>query len=306
MRKLIWYGMTGVVLLVAGYRALRQPEATSGRDSNPSVEQSSVTPVGQRASSEESSDSGLFGKRCSSDAAERHCCASSDRTAMVARGVIELHGSTVDAPASIYIPEGNDSAAPLPSGEASSDDEQRAAVPARVMPECDDDAVAPTMPPADDDLWPRQAEGQVRPAGWFEPPSQPAADRLMPACREDQNLFQQYPGCPFPGGTTPANKEPSKPGQFWQHEKAPILPLTPEFKEQSAEPVDFEARKWDESAKPATGESNQRQAWWSSALRHTAFKFWLNRDSEPPARQKVDTLELRPGDLRQDEILPEN
>ena len=40
-------------------------------------------------------------------------------------------------------------------------------------------------------------------------------------------------------------------------------------------------------------------------LHHTAFQVLLSKDAELPLQRHVDTLELQPGDLRNEEFTPE-
>jgi hypothetical protein len=121
----------------------------------------------------------------------------------------------------------------------------------------------------------------------------------MPACKEDENLFRQFPGCPFTGEGKPAPKETPRAAAPWQHDKQPILPVSPD---QGVIPGDGD------EVKPAdteqfSGKDDQRPQAANSAgsIRHTSLKWFTNRNSDNPVRQKVDTLEVRPSDLNRDE-----
>jgi hypothetical protein len=309
MRKLICCAMTGVTVLVGGYRGLRYAEATRIASIGLPVVQNSCESAGQFSGAREESGSTACFDGCSARAhRNRHCGQAVDDQSenadapVALKRTIDLPASSVDAPAVIYIPQSVEPPETLPDGDAKPSEEQRATVPARIMPNCDDEPETPTMPPVDADPWPAKPVEAVRPTGWFEE-SEPADAMPMPACREDDNLFRQYPGCPFPGDSAPTGKDQFKPGSPWRHEKQPILPAPTDVRVQPAQPGGVES---EESRVPVSAPHNdnlQPQAPWNEAglRRYTTFKYWLNQDTEKPVRQKVDTLELRPGDLRRDE-----
>ena len=299
MRNLICCGAMGLAVLVGGYHGLRYAEARR----ECCVGQAVVKVIGDRSgraccSAEVCAPGGCLDgwsppadmNRRSDDAAGED----SESSAPVASNrIIDLPGSSADAPAVIYIPQVNDPPSALPSGDAPPSEDQLATVPARTMPECVDEAASPTMPPVEGDPWPVKSAEAVRPAGWFEE-SEPADAAPMPACREDENLIRQYPGCPFPGDSAPSGKTRPERTLPWRHDDPPILPVPPEVSG---------VEKSGTSAESSHEDYSKPRIPWSTAglLRHTSFKVWLNSGTERPARQKVDTLELRPGDVRHDE-----
>jgi hypothetical protein len=214
---------------------------------------------------------------------------------------IDLTRACSDVQPSIYIPDGDEPLAKLPDGDPNPGEESESAHTPRVMPVCDDDAVAPrVMPLAEDDPWPVKTAAPVKSVGWFEDAA-PAGSDMEPACREDENLSRQYPGCPATGETVPASKGVPQKSAPWRHEKDPILPVPPEFGSQSEPPAWFDDVAPIDSAR-RTDDERGSQFWsiMNGVLRHVTLKPKANCDADVPARQHVDTLELRPSDLRRD------
>jgi hypothetical protein len=307
MRKLIC-GVTGLALVAAGYAVARYVPA---RTIAQQVHQGCGCAADSVDAVEEDSDScsarenyaALDGcKHCPGDAAGR---SSDEESAPLAqRGCLVPKTWS----ASIFIPDVDEPPAPLADGEAQPIEDTQAAFAPRLMPYCNDAADVPTtMPYADDDPWPVKSVGAVQQAGWFED-SEPTDPDPMPACREDENLSRQYPGCPFPGGHQPS-KVGSKKAAPWQHDREPILPVAPEFQGTGVTPL------WLDGAKPGVPAQEvleNGEGWFSQTSRtplglqrHTTLKVLRNWNRDTPARQPVDTLELRPGDLRPEQTVPE-
>jgi hypothetical protein len=304
MNKLMCWGILGAVLVVGSYKVLRN------------ARESVSAPTGD----------GPIAAGCC--AACSGCCSNSDaagadmddsaNTARTTCGgrlvlpmprpaedecrpsrqnyVIELQSSSTAAPPAIFLPDSLESPPPLPAVDALSDLAQSTGVVPLLMPYCDDDesGLPKTMPYADNEIWRTVGAAAGTIAGWFED-SEPATREAIPTCREDENLSHQYPACPALDGGCPAGKQRVKRSMPWRHDTEPILPVGPDLPGQTA-PV----RENSNAAGP--------QAWRgpSGFLRHTVLKVLSGKNADAPARQPVDTLEMRPSDLRHDEVAPDN
>ncbi len=292
MRKLIWCGV-GCLVALSVHRALRYAEA---RPESPVGRQvrwlTGYSPGDEREQA--GSESACVASCCK---AHGPCPAAAEVDAdgpepQSPHEVIDLAAS-VPAPAAIVIPdpEGEEPPLALPEpGTEASDAVARVPVPP-VMPYCEDDDDAPApMPYADGEAWPRSPAQPVKQAGWFE---EPAGADSLPACREDENLFRHYPGCPFSGGAAPRGTPAPDKAAPPRHEKDPVFPLPP----------DVDGRSLPPPGEGGVPEAARRPA--GELLRHTVLKIWKAGDGDTPARQPVDTLEVRPGDLRRDGKAPE-
>jgi hypothetical protein len=290
MRKLICWGL-GLALVVTGYRAVRNAQAEPESALGMHLHRLSAKVFGHELAEETECRARCAGGscvrtgECPSDSPD--ACDGTDEEGEAPSpptGVIELTAADSTAPPSIFVPDGAEPPLAVPAPEPTPWDGTQPAAPPPMLPCTDDDEPAPgTIPFADDQPWPKNSK--VTPAGWFD---EPCPTDPEPACREDENHSRQYPGCPFPGGPE-RNAEPKK-ADRWRHEKPPILPVPPEVEGKSlptSEPDAATGPVWHESKKPSS----------AAFLRHSVLKLWQARDSESPARQPVDTLELRPGDL---------
>lgn len=206
-----------------------------------------------------------------------------------------MSGSSAAAPPAITIPEGEEPPLALPEPGTEECEEMAAVVPARLMPYCeDDDEVSARMPYAEGA--PAPPNSTATRAGWFEECDPADADSL-PACREDENLSRQYPACPFSGPPAPAAKAAPQKGTRVPREKDPVLPVPPEVEGHAAPPAGSDA----DGRGPQASRGVSPAGW----VRHAALKVWTAAEADSPARQPVDTLELRPGDLRPEGTVPQ-
>jgi hypothetical protein len=297
MYKLMCWGILGAVLLVGSYKALRN------------VRESVSTPAGD----------GPIAAGCSTDCSEaigadvddsantvRTTCGGRLAVSMPPPAedegrpsrqsyVIELPSSSTAPPPAIFIPDSLESPPSLPVIDSLSDLAQSAGIVPLLMPYCDDDesGLPKTMPYADNEIWRTVGAAAGTIAGWFED-SEPATHEAIPTCREDENLSHQYPACPALDGSCPAGKQRLKPAEPWRHDKEPILPVGPDLPGRTT-PV------------RESGDAGP-QAWRGAPgfLRHTVLKVLSGKNADAPARQPVDTLEMRPSDLRHDDVAPDN
>jgi hypothetical protein len=289
MRKVFWCVIPSIALVAASYRAWQIPRETSVDSAS-----SGPSPVCCVA---ENSEPG--------DASQGACCCHATSPVEYTQDalfaprraeVIELPEAASPAPTAIVIADTQPAPAPLPAVDSATDQTEVAFGP-RIMPYCDDDSPALSlMPYANNDVWPATKGLAAQSSDWFED-SEPATDsELLPDNREDENLSRQYPGLPAPGSASPTSNGSMKKISPWQHDKAPILPVTPE----GSGP-----------AVPARGKEDgdmgpQALRALPGLLRHTALKLFTGKEADAPARQPVDTLEMRPGDVRSDETVPED
>jgi hypothetical protein len=286
MRKITWCLIPGIVSVVAGYRMWQAPgnRLDAIEDQPPVVaccdDESCATcscghsPCRLASPSQAPSDEALFPPRLTN--------------------VIDLPAATEPSASAIVIAEADPSPAPLPASDPNVEPMDRVAFVPPIMPYCDDDSNAPgTMPYADADLW----NGSNTPASseFFED-SEPATEtETAPAAREDESLSRQYPGVPAQGSPTLPAKQGVKKPTPWQHDKTPILPVPP-----APQGPAVPARDKDDD----TGPQALRDL--SGLLQHTVMKAFGGKETDGPARQPVDTLEVRPTDLQYDETVPED
>jgi hypothetical protein len=299
MRNLICCGVAGLAVIVTGYAATRYLGPASESSTDHACCVSETCEAHNFASGCPSQPACRPAGDLSSDESEAESSDPAQPT-----GFVNLSGQSVEAPPTIFIPDGDEPPLALPVDNVKTNDIASVPLQPALMPYCkDDDAPPSTMPYADGDPWPANPANSVQPVGWFEEVSPAHADP-MPACREDENLSRQYPGCPSTENTRPADKQDSGRGVPWQHDKEPILPIAPEVPGTSEPPAYFDGDT------PEAGNSTPRaeQNWLQSLLalssgfrRHTVQKFIMDRAGDRPVRQPVDTLEVRPSDLRREE-----
>jgi hypothetical protein len=294
MRNLICCGVAGLLVILTSYAVTRYV--------GPASESDSVHACCVEAPSEAHGCAGWCpsqaGCRPAADAPlDESDTQSSDATQPAS--FVELPGQSVEAPPTIFIPDGEEPPLALPVDDAKTDDLADVPLQPALMPYCTDDDAPPLMMPyADGDPWPTKPARAVQPVGWFED-ALPVSPDPMPACREDENLSRQYPGCPSTEGAPPAGKQGSKRGRPWQHEQEPILPIAPEAQGTSEPPTYLDGDSPEAAARRSWLQSLQALS--SGARRHTALKLIMDRGADKPARQPVDTLEVRPSDLHRDE-----
>jgi hypothetical protein len=294
MRNLICCGVAGLVVIVTGYAAARfvGPASESGHDHPCCATEACAANV---------FDGGLPSLAAPDRAGEPFSDESDTESSdgSPPASFVELPGQSVEAPPTIFIPDGEEPPLALPVDDAKTDDLVNMPLQPALMPYCTDDDPPPsTMPYADGDRWPTKPARTVQPVGWFED-ALPVSPDPMPACREDENLSRQYPGCPSTEGGRPAGKEGCKRGLPWQHEKEPILPIAPEAQGTSDPPAYLDGDVPEAAAERSWLRSLQALS--SGARRHTALKIIMDRGADKPARQPVDTLEVRPSDLHRAE-----
>jgi hypothetical protein len=294
MNKLMCWGVLGAALVVGGYRALRNSPA--------------ATPVAAEQQMT-ASDCGGCGTCCGDvdDSANhvRTTCGGRHRVSPEApvveescparlNYVIDLEANSAASPPAIFIPDTLEAPPPLPAVDPLTELTQSIDIVPLLMPYCDDDdSMSPKiMPYADGDVFQALGVAVGTIAGWFED-SEPGHTEPVPACREDDNLSHQYSGCPA-GGACPATKQSLKVPAQWHHDKEPILPVRPDLPGQTT-PVRESSDSGPQAFRGA-----------STLLRHTVLKVLSGKDGESPARQHVDTLEMRPSDLRHDDVAPDN
>jgi hypothetical protein len=296
MRKLIWFGV-GLAALAAGYRAVWHPGARPASFACCQRLQVSDHVSGQAVvlarHSNGPTDCAATGS--APEASHPDVARDEGQTPVPSGGVIELSGSSTVVPPTITIPDGEEPPLALPEAGTEECEERAAVLPVRLMPYCDDDEETPArMPYADGE--PAQQKSAPARAGWFDE-CEPFDPDAMPACREDDNLSRQYPGCPFSGAPAPAGKPAPKKRTQVPHEKDPVLPVLPEVEGHAVPPAGSDA--------DGRGPQASRGVSPAGCLRHTALKVWTAAEADSHARQPVDTLELRPGDLRPEGTVPQ-
>jgi hypothetical protein len=293
MNKLMCCGILGALLVVGGYKALRNSSAT---DPAPAVEEAADVCAGCGAccaGADDASDcvrTTCGGRRLvSSDSpAEDDACPAK------LNYVIELETNSTAAPPAIFIPDNPETPPPLPVIDSLTELTQSLEIVPLLMPYCDDDesGTPKTMPYADSDIWRVVGAAAGTIASWFED-SEPTGIEPIPACREDESLSHQYPGCPA-GGARPARGQSLKVPTPWHHDKEPILPVGPDLPGQTT------------PARQSNDAGPQAFRGAATLLRHTVLKVLSGKDGDAPVRQHVDTLEMRPTDLRHDDVVPDN
>lgn len=266
MRNLLWCGAAGLAVLAGGYCALCNvgigPGGSTSQCCDNSCDCSSCSTAADRTTQPQDTSLGaLF----------EHATAPEEPLPLALSGVIDLARSGSIVPDAIVIGEGEE---PLLAPEAGANENSEEAnatwfPPAPpLMPYCPDDTTAPSlMPYADGETRPAKISKTTTIGGFFEE-SEPVEPEPMPDCREDANLHQQYPGCPVGGGCPASKSAPKK--QPWHGGQPPFLPVP-------------------------TGDSASEGR--PAGTKHSTFKLLMRPSSDSPARQPVDTLELRPSDL---------
>jgi hypothetical protein len=308
MRKLVSCGVAGLAIVVTGYAAARYVGPTQQSTASHASDKSADCAAHARAGC-----CPLL-PACGQPAGLAPCeAAEEDSDAPAPGGVVQLPGQSTEVTPTIFIPDGEDHAPPLPADDGGADDIARLPNQPALMPYCVDSAEPPAlMPYADGDPWPAAPADAtpVRPVGWFED-SGPSTPEPMPACREDENLSLQYPGCPFPTGDRPTGRDGSSRATPWRHEKEPILPISPDVRSEPVQPAFFDddtgaVTPVSESAAGTLSNLHQWVLSQPNLKRHTVLKLLMDRGNDNPARQPVDTLEARPSDLHRDEVLKDH